>query len=87
MGDNAGQNSMEFDLIILTYLSNRDSPLTYYQLDRKLSTDNQHRFLRTLREKLDELEFKGLISSISSDKVEGIKLYSITEKGRLAHAI
>ena len=82
--DNGGQNKMEFDLILLTYLSNRGSPLTYYQLDRKLSTDNQHRFLRTLRDKLDELEFKGLISS---DEAEGNKLYSITEKGKLIRAI
>jgi DNA-binding PadR family transcriptional regulator len=64
---------------ILRILSAREDRLSYYQLDRKLSSEDLHHFLPTLRETLAYLSNEGYIII----EYEGnVAFYKITDIGR-----
>lgn len=66
--------------ILLSYFKNRQAPLTYYQLDRKLSNDNLYDLIPELGRSLEELRQRGLLSA-SHENDSDITYYEITQEG------
>ena len=73
-------NNIDIKKVLLNYMLKKEGALTYYQIDRKLSSDNLQYYLSDLRNILASLEEGGYISI---EEVNQIKQYSITEKGKL----
>lgn len=73
---------MDKKFTILSYLANREAPLSYYQIDRQLNANNLHAHLPLLPDTLEQLLDEGLIVKVLTD---GSKLYSLSETGRAAY--
>lgn len=70
---------MEIQTVLLTYLLETQTPLCCNQFIRKLKGDNLHRFRLQLLEALENLEREG---QVTSEVVDGVRYYALTEKGK-----